>query len=49
MEEDGLRGELVRKVGGELAIEREELRRRHERMQYGTAEDAGERMRAVLE
>ena len=49
MEEDGLRGKLVRKVGGELAIEREELRRRRERMQHGTAEDAGERMRAVLE
>ena len=36
-------------VGGELAVEREQLRRRCERMQHRTGEDAGDRIRAVLE
>ena len=49
MHEDGLRRELVRELGGEVAVEREELRRGLEGMQHGTAEDARDRVRPELE
>jgi hypothetical protein len=49
MEEGRLGGELVRMAGGELAIEREQSRRRLQRMQDRTAEHGGDRVRLELE
>ena len=44
-----LRGELVGTLGGEVAVEREQLGRRLERVHDRPAEDGLDRVRAVLE